>query len=49
MCDKKTSDAFLKVYGYSFEEYVNSKKQEKKEIIIEDYDWLNEEKEDDIY
>jgi len=43
VCDKKTSDAFFKVYGYSFEEYVNSKKQNKKEIIIEDYDWLNEE------
>lgn len=49
VCNKKTSDAFLKVYGYSFEEYVNSKKQNKEKIIIDDFDWLNDEREDDIY
>lgn len=48
VCDKKTSDAFFKIYGCTFEEYVNSKKQIKHEMIIEDYDWLND-REDDIY
>ena len=48
MCNKKTSEGFFKLYGKTFEEYMNSK-DEKNTIILFDYDWLNDESEDDNY
>ena len=48
VCANETSSSFVKVYGCSFEDYMNGKEQEKNEIIVDDYDWLNEEKENDI-
>lgn len=48
VCNKKTSEGFFKLYGKTFEEYMNSK-DEKNTIILTDYDWLNDESEDDNY
>jgi len=49
VCNKKTSEIFLKMYGKTFEEYMNSKNENKDKIILTDYDWLNDESEDDNY
>lgn len=46
VCSNKTSEGFLKLYGKTFEEYLNSKNNH--EEINEDffyYDWLNESEE----
>lgn len=49
VCNKKTSDAFYKIYGSSFEEYINGSKQKNENTDFIDYDWLNEDREDDAY
>ena len=49
VCNKKTSEIFLKMYGKTFEEYMNSKNENNDKIILTDYDWLNDESEDDNY
>lgn len=46
VCNKKTSEGFYKIYGYSFENYINNKNSENKDYEIFDYDWLNTESED---
>lgn len=41
VCDKKTSDKFITVFGCTLEEFINKQNKPKEKIIIEDFDWLN--------
>lgn len=44
VCDKKTSEGFIKVFGSSFEDYIKNKdKKIENNINIDDYNWLEEE------
>jgi len=46
VCNNKTSESFLKVFGKTFEEQLDSKKEE---IQLCDYDWFNESEDDNYY
>ena len=50
VCENKTSDGFIKMYGTTLEEYSKNKNRNKKEVKeLFDYNWLEESEGDDNY